>query len=1090
MSRSTRGPAAAIVAASTLAATLVAAIVIAPLSAPPAQAAVDWTTVPGARADDAIVTPYNGYLGRLETPGFSYNARGDGIASYCSDHPNPYYACPADFSTLFRIDSVTTTTLGAVVTLTVIDPAYPQLQFLTSMDGEWEQTATATTHGYLWHAPLTTGAQQGQSAYYQQFCQLDVPCTVGFSLRDRYGTFYGDQFVATHAGGRDLYIPLHPVTAPTAAFTATASSASDAGQFQFVSSSSSPSGDALTSAWDFGDGSASTAGAVTHSYTVPGAYHVTLTVTDQSGLTGSVTHDVVVAAPRLTVTATVQGRADTAPGAPVAVDVFVAASADGVGALSGLRWDAASPAGLSSAPVDALTGLSAPSPALPNALAPGQSTTVHFTATAGTQPTTAVLTSAVDATDAAGTTVTASGSVNLKIAQHALTVTVTPATNPLVLVFDANGAPVPQDVPVDIVVTNTALEAVDGVSVGPLDLAAADPAHPSTVFPARVLDPNVATSVGTLAAGASSTVTRTVHVTDFAELTLSDLVTSTGDTVLGTGGLRAGLPNLSLSWTMDERWDGTPATIIADPDQLTPKSWGFTVTVTSGCGPSDADDLSLTIGGAAADDVVYDENYCRFHFTRPNLDRFTPVVTLTRSGRVGATGSVDIVGRDFLVVAVGDSLSSGEGQPAATWSLAQCDRSVDSGSGIAAYRLERADPHTSVDYVSLACSGASTAVGLVGPYDGIQPGPTLEAQLRTLQRFSAVRPVDSVVFSIGANDLQFGDVVAKCITLNLASRSCGPDSTVNGERMEDFLARKIAALPTDYAQVNQYLSAAGITPDRVVTLTYPDSTHSDTTDGVTQIPYCSATMSQSSWQYSHNAILEPLNGAIEEAAARYGWRMVGGAEQAFLLHGYCSSDPWITTIVTSLLTEFVQNGGFHPNSRGYIWYGDQIYAQLDTMLNGSDGPAPLSSSGASHPVVATGTVSAGTVDAGSPVTVTASGFAIDEDVSVTIHSTPVLLATTTADSLGALSLTVTVPQTTPPGAHDLILIGSISGNTATIPIVVTAGATTTASVSSTTLPATGREDPRGEFMVAGAVIVLGVLIRLATRQRRSPTPRR
>jgi hypothetical protein len=51
-----------------------------------------------------------------------------------------------------------------------------------------------------------------------------------------------------------------------------------------ASASSDPDGDALTFAWDFGDGAPSAAGAVVgHSYEAPGLYTVTLTITDARG---------------------------------------------------------------------------------------------------------------------------------------------------------------------------------------------------------------------------------------------------------------------------------------------------------------------------------------------------------------------------------------------------------------------------------------------------------------------------------------------------------------------------------------------------------------------------------------------------------------------------------------------------------------------------------------------------------------------------------------------------------------------------------------------------------------------------------------
>lgn len=60
------------------------------------------------------------------------------------------------------------------------------------------------------------------------------------------------------------------------------------------SASSDPDGDALTYAWDFGDGSTGTGANPTHTYADNGAYVVTLTVTDPAGAEASTTTSVTV----------------------------------------------------------------------------------------------------------------------------------------------------------------------------------------------------------------------------------------------------------------------------------------------------------------------------------------------------------------------------------------------------------------------------------------------------------------------------------------------------------------------------------------------------------------------------------------------------------------------------------------------------------------------------------------------------------------------------------------------------------------------------------------------------------------------------
>ena len=86
------------------------------------------------------------------------------------------------------------------------------------------------------------------------------------------------------------------------------------------------------------------------------------------------------------------------------------------------------------------------------------------------------------------------------------------------------------------------------------------------------------------------------------------------------------------------------------------------------------------------------------------------------------------------------------------------------------------------------------------------------------------------------------------------------------------------------------------------------------------------------------------------------------------------------------------------------------------------------------------TASTTSPQAGQSVTVQSPGFTPGESVSVTLHSTPVLLETVSANSQGDVDTTVTIPAGTAPGAHELILTGLSSGQVVTIPITVLAAA--------------------------------------------------
>ena len=83
-----------------------------------------------------------------------------------------------------------------------------------------------------------------------------------------------------------------------------------------------------------------------------------------------------------------------------------------------------------------------------------------------------------------------------------------------------------------------------------------------------------------------------------------------------------------------------------------PREWKFRVVVEP-CDPGDA------VGGGRSGGAGDPGRRCTYEVTRPDLEPFT--LEGTRDDEV--SGSVDIEGRDYLVVSVGDSMSSGEGAP-------------------------------------------------------------------------------------------------------------------------------------------------------------------------------------------------------------------------------------------------------------------------------------------------------------------------------------------------------------------------------------------------------------------------------------------
>ncbi len=199
----------------------------------------------------------------------------------------------------------------------------------------------------------------------------------------------------------------------------------------------------------------------------------------------------------------------------------------------------------------------------------------------------------------------------------------------------------------------------------------------------------------------------------------------------------------------------------------------------------------------------------------PQGDHFVSVTIRLGDGRT-ARASEMIRVRDVLVVAMGDSLATGEGNPEeparwdeikssergsvlrgridpstpAVWAdggpdgsqsrttptgalppanvlHSRAHRSTRSGPAQFAMRLEAEDPHTSVTFVCLAATGARTDDLFQSDRSdhnkALGPGPPLPAQLDELHAIAGSRQVDVLILSIGCNDARGIDLVGELL---------------------------------------------------------------------------------------------------------------------------------------------------------------------------------------------------------------------------------------------------------------------------------------------------------------------------------------
>jgi hypothetical protein len=92
-------------------------------------------------------------------------------------------------------------------------------------------------------------------------------------------------------------------------------------------------------------------------------------------------------------------------------------------------------------------------------------------------------------------------------------------------------------------------------------------------------------------------------------------------------------------------------------------------------------------------------------------------LTVQRAGGQVEAFDREVRVQDWLIVSIGDSVASGEGNPdrpgrllpgsrfRARWESARCHRSSKAGPAQAAFKLESSSPRTTVTFIHLACSG-------------------------------------------------------------------------------------------------------------------------------------------------------------------------------------------------------------------------------------------------------------------------------------------------------------------------------------------------------------------------------------------------
>ena len=246
------------------------------------------------------------------------------------------------------------------------------------------------------------------------------------------------------------------------------------------------------------------------------------------------------------------------------------------------------------------------------------------------------------------------------------------------------------------------------------------------------------------------------------------------------------------------------------------------------------------------------------------------------------------VARPSGFVALGDSYTAGGGAAPYDVSVA-CDVSSQSWVNV----LPRLEPQLHL-VQNRACGGAKTDQLLQAWPDRQQP-----AQIPSTPDDT----VGLVAFTIGGNDLQLAQVIGSCATTDCA----GVSSTATAR---GYLSTFTTHLVQDiYPALRKAYPKA-----RLVHVGYPLITSEQ--PGQT----CSWLSPEEVGE--PNAIVEAVDQAIKDAAARSGQVEYVDVTHAFAGHEMCTQDPWVL--------DASDPGALHPNASGYI----ALAAAIDKGLRG------------------------------------------------------------------------------------------------------------------------------------------------------------
>lgn len=350
---------------------------------------------------------------------------------------------------------------------------------------------------------------------------------------------------------------------------------------------------------------------------------------------------------------------------------------------------------------------------------------------------------------------------------------------------------------------------------------------------------------------------------------------------------------------------------------------------------------------------------------RSRTTRTSLAVTTLLTGALilGACGSstntaTQTPGKNISIVALGDSIASGEGinygfqyaskplphwyggNPNPTWNgpYQLCHQSsLAYGDLVAA--------HLDATFTNLACTGSTYENGIVGPrYNTTSTGSVIhyapaqfgnwETRQNLNAAYTAAHP-SLVLVTFGADDVHFVNVIESCVAASITdSNQC--TAADPGPTIQNDVLNHLGTLKTDYRSLVSAIQARGAAsrPRKVpyiVFTTYANPLPAPGTDLSVAACPDAAHLTAAQTAYLTTLLLK-VDATLVSAVSKIPGVSVANIDNALAGHRLCSPDPWAYG-PSILLTDHSANAPYHPTPQGQRAIASVVLRSIPSSLS-------------------------------------------------------------------------------------------------------------------------------------------------------------